>query len=437
MSKRLINRVWIVAALLVAGLPLRAQNGAYNGYSPYSVYGIGDLHTAGTSFHTSMGGVGIATRNKRFVNTLNPASITARDSLSFMADFGLSGKVSLFSQGDLRSVNTLFNINDFVISFPLWRKTAFMAGIKPFSDTGFSVSYVDEETTGAKSIGYTGTRAYGAYGDGGLNQIFLSGSVLLWNRLSLGAEYDLFFGTISKYSSSSFSDASYRAQTLGDTLQVNASTAKFGLQYEQPIGRGRLTLGATYRLKAQVKGHAIEYSNVWEDDNGSKRTNRGLDGDNISLGDEFGVGLSWSQGNRWMVEADYTRGDWTGSNFDKVRGFRNNGVYSFSSSVAQSARLGFELTPNRNDIRYFFKRCTYRAGAYVDQSYYQVDGQHLYSAGLTFGMTLPVHRGYNGITFALDLGKRGFGNAFVQENYLGFHVGFNIFDIWFQKPRYE
>ena len=98
----MIDRIWIaVAAFLVAALPLSAQNGAYNGFSPYSIYGIGDLHATGTAFNASMGGVGIATRNKRFVNTMNPASITARDSLSFMADFGLSGKFSVFSEGDL------------------------------------------------------------------------------------------------------------------------------------------------------------------------------------------------------------------------------------------------------------------------------------------------------------------------------------------------
>ena len=146
MSRRLIDRLWIVAAFLLAGMPLCAQNGAYNGYSPYSVYGVGDLHPAGTAYNASMGGVGIATRNKRFVNTMNPASATARDSLSFMADFGLSGKASLFSQDDLRGSKTLFNINDFVISVPMWRKTAFMVGVQPFSDTGFSMSYVDRST---------------------------------------------------------------------------------------------------------------------------------------------------------------------------------------------------------------------------------------------------------------------------------------------------
>ena len=431
----MIDRIWIaVAAFLMAALPLCAQNGTYNGYSPYSVYGIGDLHAAGTAFNASMGGVGIATRNKRFVNTMNPASITARDSLSFMADFGLSGKYSQFTDGDLKGKKTLFNIDDFVISFPMWRRTAFMIGIQPFSDTGFSMAYVDKITTGEQSIGYTGNRAYGASGDGGINQFFAGASALLWNRLSVGAQYNLYFGTISKYSQSQFSDASYRGQTLGDTLQVRAHTAKFGLQYEQPVGAsGKFVLGATYRLKARLTGHAIEYSNVAELDLGSHE----LVKDNIWLGDEIGVGLAYNQGDKWSMEVDYLRGDWTGSNFDAVRGFRNNGVHSFSTSTMQSFKAGFEITPNRNDIRYFLRRCTYRLGAYMDQSYYQVDGHNLMSAGITLGMTVPVFQGYNGITFAIDLGQRGFGSGFVKENYLGFHVGFNIFDIWFRKPQYQ
>jgi hypothetical protein len=308
-----------------------------------------------------------------------------------------------------------------------------MAGIQPFSDTGFSMSYVDKMVEGDQSIGYTGNRAYGAYGDGGLNQFFAGASATLWNRLSVGAQYNLYFGTISKYSMSQFSDASYRSQTLGDTLEVRAHTAKFGLQYEQPVGTGKLVVGATYRLKARVTGHAIEYSNVAELDLGGHELKK----DNISLGDEMGFGLAYNQGDKWSVEVDYLRGNWTGSNFDQVRGFRNNGVYAFTTGTAQSVKAGFEITPNRNDIRYFLRRCTYRVGGYFDQSYYQVDGKNILSAGITLGMTVPVFQGYNGITFAVDLGQRGFGTGFVKENYLGFHVGFNIFDIWFRKPQYQ
>lgn len=428
MSRRLVNRLFLCAGLLLSGLSLSAQSdGTYSGYSPYSIYGVGDLHTPGTAYNATMGGVGIATRNKRFVNILNPASVTARDSLSFMADFGLSGRGSLFVQGDRRNVNTLFNINNFVISFPLWRRTAFMVGITPFSDTGYKMSY-------RKIDGNTGTQTYASAGSGSINQLFAGGAAMLTDRLSVGAQYQLLFGNLNKETSVTFGDASYRSHSLGDTLQVVAHTVKFGTQYEQPLPSGKtLTFGATYRLRARMRGEASRYSTISELDLGQRK----LYGDKVYFGDELGVGIAFRNRDVWSFEVDYLRSDWKGCNLDATAGFRNNGISSFSGSVAQSVKAGFEITPNRNDIRYFLKRCTYRAGTYFDQSYYQVDGKPVNTVGLTLGMTLPVFRGYNGLTVGLDLGQRGFGGAIVKEDYIGFNIGFNIFDIWFQKPRYE
>ncbi|MBQ2526275.1 MAG: hypothetical protein II542_05465, partial [Bacteroidales bacterium] len=112
--------------------------------------------------------------------------------------------------------------------------------------------------------------------------------------------------------------------------------------------------------------------------------------------------------------------------------------YVFSSSVAQSFRAGFEFTPNRSDIRYFYKRITYRGGLYYDQSYYRLDGNPIDSYGITLGATIPVNAGYNGITVGLEFGKKGtIKNGLVRENYFGFNIGFNIFDIWFQKSMYD
>ena len=155
------------------------------------------------------------------------------------------------------------------------------------------------------------------------------------------------------------------------------------------------------------------------------------------MGDEMSFGLSYRNSDSFLVEFDYTRTDWSRSGMDQVRGFSNRGESIFSQSVGQSFRAGFEFTPNRNDIRYYMRRCTYRAGAYFDQSYYTVDGAHVNAIGVTVGMTLPVFRGYNGITIGLDFGRRGLQKSQLNENYMGFSVGFNVFDIWFQKRPYE
>ena len=87
---RKIEKLIILAVFLVVSICVSAQDGTYGAYSPYSVYGIGDISKEGTAYNKTKGGTGIATRNRKFINYLNPAAVTARDSLSFMADFGLA-----------------------------------------------------------------------------------------------------------------------------------------------------------------------------------------------------------------------------------------------------------------------------------------------------------------------------------------------------------
>ncbi|MBO7311672.1 MAG: hypothetical protein J6U82_02550, partial [Alistipes sp.] len=51
-----------------------AQSSSINAYSPYSMYGMGEILTPGSAQMRSMGGVGIALRNYGQINPLNPAA---------------------------------------------------------------------------------------------------------------------------------------------------------------------------------------------------------------------------------------------------------------------------------------------------------------------------------------------------------------------------
>ena len=416
----------------------RAQEGAHGAYSPYSIYGIGDISKEGTAFNKGMGGTGIATRNKRFINYLNPASVTARDSLSFMADFGLSQKNTVYRQGDIKSANNTFNIYDFVMSFPIYRSSAFMVGITPFSDVGYDFSSIE---TDPEIIGNTGNITYDSFGSGSIYQVFFGAGVTFWKRLSLGAEAIYYFGNIDKVTNMDYSNSSYRSINSGNDLSINAFTGKFGLQYEQKIaGNVSMTLGATYRLGTGMKGYATEYryANLSSVSDTLRYNVDTLASSGLRIADEIGVGIALKGGDKWSVEFDYLRSDWTRSGFDGARGFGVSGDSKFSSTVSQSFRAGFELVPNRNDIRYFFKRCAYRGGIYYDQSYYKLDGNNVNSMGITLGITLPVFRWYNGLTLGVDLGQRASArNNMIRERYAMFVLGFNIHDIWFQKPKYN
>ena len=174
---RKIERAFLLAVFLIIGVSVSAQEGAYGAYTPYSVFGIGEIAKEGTAFNKSMGGTGIATRNRRFINYTNPAAVTARDTLSFMADFGIEQKNTIYRQGDLRSANNTFNIHNFVMSFPIYRSSAFMVGITPYSDVGYDFSDIVEDKD---IIGVTNNISYSSYGTGSVYQLFAGAGVTFW-----------------------------------------------------------------------------------------------------------------------------------------------------------------------------------------------------------------------------------------------------------------
>ena len=436
---RRIERIFLLSLFLIMGVVASAQDGTYGAYSPYSIYGIGDISKEGTAYNKSMGGVGIATRNNRYINYLNPAAVTARDSLSFMADFGLQQSNIIYKQGDIRSAHNTFNIYDFVMTFPIWRSSAFMVGITPYSDVGYDFSSIEKNPD---IIGNTGNISYDSYGTGGLYQIFVGAGVTFWKSLSLGAEWIYYFGNIDKVTNMDYSNSSYRSVNSGTELEIRGTTGKFGLQYEQKLGGDvTMTLGATYKLSTKMKGYSTNYryanqSSVTDTLSYSVDT---LAASGLRFADEIGVGVSFKGGDKWSAELNYLRSDWSNSRMDNQKGFSAIGSSVFTSTVSQSIRAGFEITPNRNDIRYYLKRCSYRAGVYYDRAYYKLDGNNVNSMGVTLGFTLPIPGYfYNGVSLGVDLGQRASTrNNMIRERYAMFVIGFNIHDKWFRKNQYQ
>jgi hypothetical protein len=313
-----------------------------------------------------------------------------------------------------------------------------MVGITPFSDVGYDFS---SHETDKNIIGNTGNITYDSYGTGSIYQVFAGAAVTLWKKLSLGAEFIYYFGNLDKVTRMDYSNSSYRSINSGTDISVNATTGKFGLQYEQKIaGDVSMILGATYKLGTSVKGYSTDYKFATQSsisDTLSFKVDT-LAANGIRFADEIGVGLSLKGGEKWSAEFNYLRSDWSNCGFDSQAGLASVGQSSFSATVSHSFRVGFEITPNRNDIRYYMRRCSYRAGAYYDRAYYKFDGHNVNSMGLTFGLTLPIPKYYNGVSLGVDLGQRASTrNNMIRERYAMFVIGFNIHDIWFRKNQYQ
>ena len=86
-----MKRLFICSILLgMTALTVLAQSGTS---SPYSQFGLGIMSDQSQGFSRGMNGLGIGLRGGTMVNSLNPASYSAIDSLTMIFDMGLSRPV--------------------------------------------------------------------------------------------------------------------------------------------------------------------------------------------------------------------------------------------------------------------------------------------------------------------------------------------------------
>ena len=92
------------------------------------------------------------------------------------------------------------------------------------------------------------------------------------------------------------------------------------------------------------------------------------------------LGISLNYSDKFRAEFNYSRSDWRDSGMDYAKGFSiGDAEQPFVNSVKESYRLGMEYVPNLNDVRYYYRRIAYRAGAYYNNEYYAVAGQNKHS----------------------------------------------------------
>lgn len=424
--------LYLIFTLFICGKMVAQTTDALSTYTPYSLFGVGDVSRPGTAFNKSMGGIGIGVKDMRFINYLNPASIVERDSLSFMADFGMEQNNHYLSGNGVKSAYNSFNMHHLLITLPIYKRSTFIIGAVPFSSVGykFAKKEIDPEI-----INEMGDVEYQKYGTGSISQLLAGASVKIKN-FAIGAEGIYYFGTIDRYSNVVFSSSStYRQILTGYDYVVGAFSGKFGLQYTQKIKPEiEATLGITYSLKTKLSGDVTRYAKA-TDIAGNLDTIL-LDKKKdpaMSVPSELGIGFSVKKSEKWMFGADYVIQNWSGINFTETPGI------DFKAVNSSALRIGAEYTPNLYDIRYYYKRITYRAGLYYDQSYMKVFGSQVNSLGFTLGMNFPISRWFNSLGLTLDVGQRGTSSdKLVKENYFMVGISFALHDIsWFRKVKYD
>ena len=399
--------------LFMTVAPVFAQSGIN---SPYSRYGIGVLTDRSTTFGKAMGGIGVGMRNINTINTLNPASYSTVDTLTFITDLGFSLQYGNFQEGNTR-VNARNSTVDFMaVQFRMLPKVGFTASFIPLSNVGYNytstsvISSTDEEIR---------TRTSQYYGTGGL-RLFMGG--LGWRPaewLSLGINASFLTGDISHYVVDSYSDNLINSRPLSYTAEVKGLDMDFGVQTTFPLKGGRLVFGAVYTPASDLycDGNRIELGGDSLD-----YARRGT----FSLPQSLSGGFSFAS-EKITVGADLSFQGWSASSFFGRR-YGNDWL---------KASAGIEYCPDITDKR-FFRHSTYRAGISYRQPYYSIDGNNGPSEyTLSAGISVPFAFSYDsrsmlhisGQFVRVQPGNRGM----VTENYFRLNVGVSFMERWFMK----
>ena len=186
-----------------------------NTNSPYSQFGLGDLTDQSVGFNKGMNGVGLAMRRGNEVNTMNPASYSAVDSLTMLFDAGLSGQITNYKENG-KKMNGKSGGFDYVVGqFRAFKGVGVTFGVLPYSNIGYNYSQ-SEYLNDASITKITTTNK----GDGGMHQLFIGTGIRLFKPLSIGANLSYLWGDYNRSITSSSSASNVSALQMLYTSDI-------------------------------------------------------------------------------------------------------------------------------------------------------------------------------------------------------------------------
>ena len=457
----------LIVALVAVLLPLvaEAQTSSINAYSPYSMYGPGELLTPGNVQMRSMGGIGIGVRNLNQVNTQNPAAASIAPRKSFLFDVSLDGThyrnnqfkfdASGAESGKAKTVYNTANIHNLSFAFPLAKGVGVTMSVAPYSSVGYKMSITDQNEDNWADIGRV---MYGYQGDGDITEVKLAVGWAPGNKFSIGAAAKYFWGNIERTYTTSIpnvitGEGSFAATKGVDSFVVNNFKLQAGLQWSIISNEKRmLTLGATYdlggRLNPKVKNYVYTDNTINSIQGAPVRND--LSTMELRVPHEFGAGIYYMDRTiAWGV--DYKYAAWGDDNSDYTENSNSKDI-AVAYTNTHTIKAGFEITPKRTDVRNYLNRMTYRVGARVGNYYQTFAGERINQLAITAGIGFPVKMwGSSSINLGFEYGRMSsaatakINNAkvgLVTQNYYKLSVGFTLFsldtsDYWFVRQKYD
>ena len=396
--------------------------------SPLSYLGVGEVYTGGTAVQAAMGGLGVASSNGVYINTLNPALLARNRYTTFEMGVNMEGKIM---QNNKRQSNTFGGtLNPIMLSLPASPKWTLVLGLAP-------VSTVDYETFSSRKLNIIGTDSvtYTYGGDGGLNKAIVSNGVRITKDMYVGLESAFIFGVINRdVTTQNFSDAQRYQVRLADRTNYSGVHFKLGWAWKPKISKNYfLNLGVTADFAQNISANSLKRFTI-SDAGGINLINadtlKQIAG-SLTLPATYRFGISLENPAKLNVSFDYSLTQWSG--FKNLNG-SNEGLRD-----AHTFALGAEYIPKFDALNGYFNHVMYRAGVNYTTSPYAFNGVNVANdMSFSVGASFPL-RTISYFNLAYVRGKRGvLATNGLEEVYNKIVIGFSLGDFyWFRKPKID
>lgn len=431
---------WIYWLIIIVILSSTNVFGQKRTFSPYSRYGIGEMHQTGFSQVAGLDNTGIAVKSAEHINHLNPASYCSLDTLSFFLEAGVRGFNQNFESSNSSTDFNDINFDYFAISFPLSGKVYTSIGVLPFSNTGYNI-------TNNNASSDLGNQESLAIGSGNISKIYMGLSVEPVKNLSIGAHASFLFGNLRNlnYISNLDNEADRKHAKLTE-VHVSDLVFDFGLQYQLDLNtQHSIIFGAVCTPKTAIRGDRSTFTAIVSSNNVETEGTITISGDTLSYTDEkftkntfelplsYGFGLTYQIKDKLIWTTDYNTTKWANANsfFKDPSGF----VHATDSWRLSS---GIEYIPKDRDSKNYLKRIRYRVGSHYMKDYLMSGETEFLDIGMSFGIGLPLKRSRSSVNLGVQYGRKGTkDNVNLRENYTRITLNIALHEYWFIKQKFD
>lgn len=418
------SRLFIAVSCLLAFHSIQAQETN----SPFSFLGIGEVYNGGTAVNSMSGGLGVASANGIYVNTLNPAMLARNRYTVF--EMGVNTEIKAMQDNRQRSNTYNGTLGPVILALPASPRWTLALGLMPYS----SVNY---KTVTSKKLNVIGTDSSTLTynGEGGLNKAIISNGVRITKNMYLGLETSYLFGVINRdITTQNLTDGQNYQVRRADRTNYSSVHFKLGYAWRPKISKEYfLNFGATAELSQNLGVKNLGGFNIY-DASGITLINADTlkqTTGNVTLPANYRFGVSLEKPGKLVVSLDYSTTKWTG--------FRNLNGSSEGLKDAYTVAVGAEYIPKFDAISGYFNHVMYRVGANYTQSPYNYNGSEAAKdMSFSVGVSLPL-RTISYVNIAYVRGKRGvLSTNGLEEQYSKIVVGFSLGDFyWFRKPKID